>query len=291
MAKVREIRRRIKSVESTKQITRAMEMVATSKIKRAQSRIEKLRPYSEEMEKLVVALVGVTDKPSNPLTEIREVKNVAIVAITADRGLCGAFNTNIIRKCEASIKEETAAGRGIKLLTVGRKALGYFRYVGQPIAGSYTGISDLPTYGAAMGLTEELVDLYAKGEVDKVVLIYNRFVSALDQRPVEKQLLPIEKKIEEGQEELKMIQYMVEPSIEAIFPDILKSSLESIVFQALVDSAASEHAARRKAMKAATENAEEMIFNLSRSFNRARQALITQEIAEIVGGADALEHS
>lgn len=290
MANSRIIRRRIKSVESTKQITRAMEMVATSKIKRAQKRIESLRPYVQEMEQLLIAMTQISDKPSDPLTEVREVKNIAIVAITADRGLCGAFNAGILRKVENRIKEEKANGVGVKLFTVGRKAYSYFRYVGEQITSHYIGISDNPTYGAAVGITKELTRLFVDGEIDKVLLVYNRFVSAMDQRAEVKQLLPIEKKAKDDEEETEQAKYLVEPTVKAVYSDIVHSSIETIIYQALSDSAASEHAARRKAMKAATDNAEEMIFNLTRSYNRARQALITQEISEIVGGANALEH-
>lgn len=288
MAKVREIKRRIKSVDNTKQITRAMEMVATSKIKKAQSKIQGLRPYSEKLKNLLLAIINSDSSIMDPLIEQREINNIALISVTADRGLCGAFNSSILKITERYIAEKTAEGKNVRLITVGKKAKGYFKYTGLEMDKSYTGISDTPTVDAARSMTQYIADLYVNKEIDNAIIIYNRFFSAMDQKPVIDDVLPI---MPDSDVEQQEIEYIIEPAPKHIFKEILRTHLETMVFKALVDSAASEHASRRKAMKAATDNAQEMIDNLTRTYNRARQALITQEIAEIVGGAEALEHS
>lgn len=289
MAEVRDIRRRIKSVDNTKQITRAMEMVATSKIKRAQSKIEGLRPYSEGLKKILLSIVSSTDNIADPLVEKRDISNIALISVTADRGLCGAFNSSILRMTERYLDAQAAEEKNVRLITIGKKALGYFKYMGREINQSYTGISDTPTIDAAKSITDYIAKLFTDKEIDNVVIIYNRFFSAMDQKAVMEDILPIQ--AEPNSQQSREQEYLIEPAPEFMIKDILRTHLETVIFKALVDSAASEHAARRKAMKAATDNAQEMIDNLTRTYNRARQALITQEISEIVGGAEALEHS
>lgn len=291
MAKVREIRRRIRSVDSTKQITKAMEMVATSKIKKAQARIEGLRPYSNSVKDILISILSGGNGSSDPLFEQRDINTSAIVAVTADRGLCGAFNSGIIRMTEKLIEEKESKGGKVSLITVGKKALGYFRYMNREIVKSYTGISDSPTIQAAKELADFVADLFKSKEVDEVIVIYNQFCSAVEQKPTTENILPVQAEAKADDEADKNIDYIVEPSPEHIVGTISQAYLETTVFRVLADSAASEQAARRKAMKAATDNAEEMIENLTRTYNRARQALITQEIAEIVSGANALAHS
>lgn len=287
MARLREIKRRISSVDNTKQITRAMEMVATSKIKKAQYQIENLRPYTEKINE-IFSTIGTNIQIQNELLAERETENVLLVPISANRGLCGAFNTNVFRKVENIMKNQTKQYKSISLFPIGKKTFNYFSYRKLPIVDSITDILDLPSYASAKILSDRLIDIYTSQTVDKIILIYNRFYSVISQKIIEKQLLPLQKKeIKEGDAE-KSYEFLIEPSAEAIIPNLIKTYIETNVFEALVDSAASEHASRRKAMKSATDNADEMIFNLRRSFNRARQAQITQEIAEIVGGAEAL---
>lgn len=287
MAKVREIKRRIKSVDNTKQITRAMEMVATSKIKKAQSKIQGLRPYSEKLKDLLLAIISSDSTIVDPLIEQRDINNIALICVTADRGLCGAFNSSILRMTEKYVQEKTAEGKNVRLITIGKKAKSYFKYIGLEMDKSYIGISDTPTIDDAKSITDYIAGLFVANEIDNAVVMYNRFFSAMDQKPVIDDILPIRP---EAQDAKRDIEYIIEPAAKHIFKNILRTHLETMVFKALVDSAASEHASRRKAMKAATDNAQEMIDNLTRTYNRARQALITQEIAEIVGGAEALGH-
>lgn len=290
MAKTREIRRRIKSIDSTKQITKAMEMVATSKIKRAEERISAARPYASKMIEIMQGLAGRAGQIQHPLLEVREPqKRTAILAVTADRGLCGAFNTNIIKFAESLIRKERSEGREVRLLTVGRKGQNYFRFMNYELTKSYRGISDQPTFEQAREIAEFLMDLYTQYEADKVVLIFNRFKSIVEQKAIEHVILPIREEVVEEKPGAVFAEYIFEPSAQGVLSRLLPTYVEAVVYRALLESAASEQGARRTAMKAATDNAQEMIGYLIRSYNKARQAQITQEIAEIVGGAEALE--
>jgi len=292
MAKTREIKRRIKSVDNTRQITKTMEMVAAAKIKRAQDRIEAARPYAFQMMEVLAKLAEHTKQVSHPLLEIREpAKRTVLVVITSDRGLCGAFNANILRRAEQLRAREEAAGTEVAVMAIGRKALNYYRYVGTDLLAELVGISDRPTFKNAQEVAERLINLYTNKEIDKVVVLFNHFKSAMEQKAVEYTLLPIKQEImEEKPVREAASEYLYEPSDEAVLNRLLPTYIEAIVYRALLESAASEHGARRAAMKSATDNASEMIEVLVRSFNRARQAAITQEIAEIVGGAEALKN-
>lgn len=290
MARTREIKHRIKSIDSTKQITRAMEMVATSKIKRAEERINAARPYAAKMIEIMQGLARRAGAIQHPLLEVREPeKRIAILALTSDRGLCGAFNTNIIRKVENLYKREKEEGKEVRLLTVGRKAQNYFRYMNYEITKSYIGISDRPTFDQAREIAHQLIDMYIGYEVDRVVIIFNRFKSMVEQRPIEHIILPLKTEVPEEEAPTIWAEYIFEPSAQGVLSRLLPTYVEAVVYRALLESAVSEHGARRTAMKAATDNAEEMIRYLVRSYNKARQAQITQEISEIVGGAEALE--
>lgn len=290
MAKTREIRRRIRSIDSTKQITKAMEMVATSKIKRAEERINAARPYASKMIEIMQGLARRAGQIQHPLLEVREPqKRTAILAVTADRGLCGAFNTNIIKLTENLLRKEKEEERETKLLVVGRKGQNYFRFMNYEVARSYVGISDQPTFEQAREIAGFLIDLYIQYEADKVILVFNRFKSIVEQKAIEHVILPIEEEVMEEKPEAVFAEYLFEPSAQSVLSRLLPTYVEAVVYRALLESAASEHGARRTAMKAATDNAQEMIGYLVRSYNKARQAQITQEIAEIVGGAEALE--
>lgn len=297
MSKARAVLGRIKSVEKTRQITKTMEMVATAKIKRAQSRIESARPYALKMVDVLNNVAQHVDPGSHPLLEVHEnTENVVIVPITSNRGLCGAFNMNILRRSEALYRQETEQGRNVKFLAVGRKSVGYLKFAGYELIDAITDISDNPEFLDARRIGDQLVDLYQKGEVDKVYLIFNHFKSVMEQRPTTHQLLPIAQEEIAGSEtadgdEATAASYEFEPDPVRVLYDLLPRYVDTVILRALMESIASEHAARRTAMKNATDSAGEMIENLTRWYNRARQAAITQEIAEIVGGANALQEA
>ncbi|MCL5291668.1 MAG: ATP synthase F1 subunit gamma [Actinobacteria bacterium] len=289
MAKTREIKRRIKGVESTKKITKTMEMVAAAKIKKAQARIEAARPYALKMMDVLFSVAQFVPESGHPLLVVREpVERAVIIPMTSNRGLCGAANTNVLRKAEALYRKEEAAGLTVSFITVGNKGTGQLRYAGYPIERSYTELSDQPTFAEAREIAKELIDGYTDGRVDKIYLVFNHFRSLIDQKPVEHLLLPIQQEVIGEERPGVRADYIFEPSAEVVLNRLLPTYIETLVYRAMMESAASEHSARRMAMKAATDNATDMIDNLTRSYNRARQAQITQEIAEVVAGADAL---
>ncbi len=290
MSKTSEIRRRLKSVDNTKQITKTMEMVAAAKIRKAQERIEQARPYALQMMDVLANVAQHVQVSSHPLLETREPsKRTVIVAVTSDRGLCGAANANILRRSDNLATAEREAGAQVDIFAIGRKAINYFRYVEANILDERREISDNPKFSDAKSIGAQLIELYQKKEVDKVVVIFNHFKSAMEQTPVEHVLLPIKRDAVEDEESGgATAEYEFEPGNEEVLGRLLPTYIEALIYRALLESSASEHGARRTAMKAATDNATEMIGLLTRSFNRARQAAITQEIAEIVGGAEAL---
>jgi len=291
MAKGRDIKRRIKSVENTRQITRTMEMVATAKIRKAQARIEAARPYALAMMDVLGKVAANVEAGQHPLLqEHDEMKRALILVLTSDRGLCGAFNGNIIREAELVISREKAAGLDVDLIVVGKKGIGYFRYVGRKLLGEYRDVSDSPTFAVAKDVATALMNAYTSGEADRIWLIFNRFQSVVEQKVTTHQLLPIEEtEVPEERDVATSAEYLFEPDAVTVLQRLLPTYIETLVYRAMMESAASEHGARRTAMKSATDNAAKMIEMLVRSFNRARQAQITQEISEIVGGAEALK--
>lgn len=295
MATLRDIKKRITSVQSTRQITRTMEMVSTAKIRRAQDRIESARPYALAMTEVLGNVVANVGDIKHPLLEIREERaRVCLIAVTSDRGLAGAFNSNIIRMTERMMAEYAAEGVEVELVTVGKKALSYFRYRGIEPAMSLIGVSDKPTYANARSIAARVMEEYGARAIDACFVLFNRFRNIADQKPETHQLLPIEQSaLEAAEADVESrglnLEYLFEPSGETVLADLLPTYVEALVYRAMLESAASEHGARRTAMKSATDNATEMIGTLTRSYNRARQAAITTEIAEIVGGAAALE--
>jgi F-type H+-transporting ATPase subunit gamma len=293
MPNLRDIKKRIDSVKSTRQITRTMEMVSTAKIKRAQAAIEAARPYALSMMEVLGNVARYVQGASHPLLEEHDKRErVAFVVVTSDRGLCGGFNANILRLMEQSVAEERANGvHDIDIIAIGKKAAGYLRYRGVEPLAAYTDISDRPTFDDARDVAKRLIAPYGEEEIDAAFVIFNHFRSVADQKAELHQLLPIARRVmEESEERLDITpEYVLEPDAESVLDHLLPTYVETLVYRALMESAASEHAARRTAMKAATDNASEMITTLTRSYNRARQAAITNEIAEIVGGAAALE--
>lgn len=294
MANLRDIKQRITSVQSTSQITRTMEMVATAKIKRAQEKIESARPYSFAMMEVLGNVARYVQGASHPLLEEHEErKRVMVVTITSDRGLCGAFNSNILRITEDLIRSERNAGVETDIIAVGKKAIGYLRYRGIEPVMSYRDISDKPTFAEARAIAAHIIPRYEAGELDAAYIVFNRFKNVAEQKPETYQLLPIEQRVMEAEEEQGGMhaEYLFEPTAAEVLEHLLPTYVETLVYRALMESAAAEQGARRTAMKSATDNASEMITTLTRSYNRARQAAITTEIAEIVGGAAALEEA
>ena len=291
MATQQDIARRIRSVRNTGTITKAMELVAASRLRRAQARIEGLRPYADRMQRLTVEVAAATSRAyGQPLLERREIKSVAVLALTADRGLAGAFNANVIRRSLGIASEHRQAGRQVHWLAVGRKGGSSLRFRGQEIDTSYTGITDRPRYADARAIAERVAELYIEGEVDLVVMVYNRFVSALTQRIEAVDVLPVPEEVLTGEEpELIEGAYLEEPDRSAILAHLLPTYVEVTIYRALLESTASEHGSRMTAMGNASENASNLIDSLTLAMNRARQAEITQQILEVVAGANALE--
>ncbi len=289
--KLREVRRRIRSVKSTQKITRAMELIAASRIVKAQARSESARPYAEEISRIVAELVGAGGGGSALLAARESVANVGVLAVTADRGLAGAYNTNVLKLVEAARREARAAGQGDVVYSYGRKALAYFKFRQVPLAGTWTGVSETPPYTVAKEIGRQLTDDYLAGRVDRVLVAYTQYASIVTQRPQVVQLLPVVPPPRERAAGELRAEVEFEPSADAILESLLPRYVESRVFACLLDAAASEQAARRRAMKAATDNADELIKVLTRDANRARQAEITTEISEIVGGAEALANA
>lgn len=282
MAGMKEIKRRIKSIKSTQQITKAMKMVAAAKLRQTQAHVFDARPYAEKL-KSVLGRVAAKSDYVHPLLEKREVKKVGYVIVTGDRGLCGGFNANVIRLTEHAMATQSAE-KGI--LAVGRKGRDYFKRRGYNIVEEYSNIGDNPSYMQGKELAKRIMALYEEGIFDEVHLVYTQFKTAISQLPLVIKLLPVEPPA--GEEELKA-DYIYEPSSAAVLETLLPRYIETLVFRALLESKTSEHGARMTAMGSATDNANDMIAKMTLLFNRARQAAITREISEIVAGANALK--
>ena len=291
MATQQDIARRIRSVRNTGKITKAMELVAASRLRRAQSRIQALRPYADRMQQLTVEVVAASGRAyAQPLLERREVKSVAVLALTADRGLAGAFNANVVRQSLRVAAEHRRQGHDVHWMTVGRKGGSSLRFRGQEVPDAWTGITDRPKYSDARTIAGRVAELYTEGEVDQVVMVYNSFVSALTQRLETVEILPVPETALSGEEpELIEGAYLEEPDRTEILRHLLPSYIEVTIYRAMLESTASEHGSRMTAMGNASENASALIDSLTLEMNRARQSEITQQILEVVAGADALE--
>lgn len=285
-AELREIRRRIRSVESTKKITRAMELIAASRIVKARERVRAARPYAEKMIEVIQNVGRASGDVSHPLLERREVRSLGVLVITSDRGLAGAYNSSVLRMAERRTSSLRAQGAPLRLYAVGKKAQTFFSFRGYDIARSFLGVTDQPAYADAKAVGEALMEDYEAGEVDAVEVFYTVYRSALSYHPERKELLPVSPP--EGGGGGAAVSYEYEPDPAVILGRLLPRYVESAIYGQLLESSASEHASRQRAMKSATENAEELIKVLGRTANQARQAEITTEIAEIVGGAQAL---
>ena len=286
MAKGRELKGRIKSVENTRKITRTMEMVATSKMKRAQDRVVAARPYARALADVIASLYAPERAERFPLLrQPAHEARAAVVLLTSNRGLAGAFNANLIKEARALLTRLEGAGTAVELHVVGKKGAGYFRYVGRAMATERADITDRPSAADAASLVDGLMARFVSGALDAVYVVGSRFNSVLSTPPTAERVLPVQPPA--GAAGTK--DFLLYPSAEAILTELLPSYVRNAVYRALVETAAAEPAARRTAMKSATDNAGEMLTLLRRTYNRARQAQITQEIAEIVGGASALQ--
>jgi F-type H+-transporting ATPase subunit gamma len=294
MATVQDLKRRIRSVTNTRKITKAMELVASARLRRAQTRIEAMRPYADRMLELMAITARASGSVRLPLLQRREnVRRVALLPITADRGLAGAFNAQIVRRAFALERELRADGVDVRWLVAGRKGRSTLRFRGYEIEQAWTGFSERPSYSDAQALARRAAELYANEEVDRVVVVYNHFQSALVQQVTVQDLLPIPEQVVEGREDEAHAaalrgDFIYEPEPEQILERLLPVYVETELYRALLESAASEQGARMTAMRNASSNAGDLIANLTLAMNRARQAEITQEILEVVAGADAL---
>ena len=288
MAGLKEIKRRITSVKSTKQITKAMKMVAAAKFRKAQGRIVQLRPYAEKMYSVLGSLARNVESV-HPLMETRPISKVEVIVFSADRGLCGGFNTNIMKAAVKLIRELQAEGKEVSVSSVGKKSTDLFRRRRTTLRQAWGGFSGKVSYNNAQAIAADIIDNYIKGTFDEVRMVYTEFKSAGVQKVTVLTLLPIEAAcLKEGAEDMADV-FLFEPSEEAVFEHLLPKNIEIQVFRALLDSAASEEAARMAAMENAKKSADDMIKRLTLQFNKARQTSITTELMDIVGGVEALK--
>jgi F-type H+-transporting ATPase subunit gamma len=291
---VQDLKRRIRSIRNTRKITRAMELVAAAKLRRAELRIRSLRPYAETMNELIAGVGRAASSVRLPLLEQREeVNGVAIVPLTGDRGLAGAFNAQIMRRAFALERRLQSERKAVRWVAVGKKGRSTLTFRHRELAGAYIGFTDRPTYEDAQAIAHRVAELFTAGDVDRVTLVYNTYVSALTQRVTEQDVLPISPDIlatgdEERRDDALRGDFIFEPEPEQILERLLPVYLETQIYRALLESTASEQGARMTAMRNASKNAGELIDGLTLQMNRARQAEITQEILEVVAGAEAL---
>ncbi len=295
MATIQDIKRRLRSVGNTRKITRALELVAAAKLRRAEARIESMRPYAERMRELMIGTARATPSRQFPLLEEREdAKSIAIVPITGDRGLAGPFNSQVVRKSLALAQEARGQGLEVKWAVVGRKGQSTLRFRRFSITEAWTGFTDEPAHADARAVAHKVAELFTERDVDRVVMVYNHYVSPLTQTVEVEDLLPIPRSVLDDEEEKSAYEialegdFIYEPEPEQILERLLPTYLETSVYRALLESAASKHGAQMTAMRNASKNAGELIDRLTLDMNRARQAEITQEILEVVAGADAL---
>ncbi len=287
-AQLRVVRRRIRSVQSTMKITRAFELIAASRVVRAQQRVQQSRPYTVQLTEALTNVANTETALSHALLEQRPTPTMAaVLVVTSDRGLAGPYNANVLRTTEELVARLRAEGKEPKLYVVGRKGLGYFRFRQRTLEDAWTGFSDSPTYDDAKRAADTMLAAFLDHRVDEIHAVYTSFVSAITQRAVARRFIPLA--FEQVDERRPIPMYLFEPDAQAVLDALLPRYIDARVFTAMLEAAASEHAARRKAMSAATDNAEELIEVYTRQYNQARQAQITQELMEIVGGAEALQ--
>ena len=292
MATLRDIQKRIKAVNSTQKITKAMKMVAASKLKKVQTRMLDLRPYADKMHDVLISLAKGADRESHPLLAFRPRKTVEVLVVTSDRGLCGAFNTNILKAAQLCIDGYKKEGFEVSISTVGKKARDYFKRRNMPARHSWTGISGSVRYANAEEIANDIKENYMNETVDEVTVVYNAFKSMVAQTVTTVKLLPLspEEAGEEGAApESGAADFIYEPSMTAIFDRLIPKNVDIQIYRALLESSASEEAARMSAMENATQSCDEMVSSLTLKYNKARQSAITGELMDIVGGVEALK--
>ena len=292
MAAGKEIRGKIKSVENTKKITKAMEMVAASKMRKAQERMRAARPYSEKIRNIAANLGRSNPEYVHPFMRTNSAKATGVIVVTTDKGLCGGMNTNVLRVVTAKLRETQAAGNTIQAVAIGNKGLGFLNRVGAQVVAHATQLGDTPHLDRMIGPVKVLLDAYAKGQVNAVFLSYTRFINTMKQEPVLEQLLPLSADKMQAESKASGSQqswdYIYEPDAQVVIDELLLRYVEALVYQAVAENMASEQSARMVAMKSATDNAGSVIAELKLVYNKTRQAGITKELSEIVAGAAAV---
>lgn len=289
MAGAKEIRTKIASIKNTQKITRAMEMVAASKMRKTQDRMRASKPYANKIYEVVKHIARAKSEYRHPFMLPREVKSVGIIVVTTDRGLCGGLNINLLRETLLFIKNIEKEGKEVKLCVIGRKGQAFFKRAGGKVIASVDHLGDTPTVNDLIGAVKVMLDVYYDGEIDALHVIYNEFINTMTQKPLVKQLLPLPKE----EDETKVLgvrhwDYIYEPDAKELLDELLARYMELQVYQSVIENIACEQAAKMIAMKSATDNAGEIIKEFQLAYNKARQAAITQELAEIVGGAEVL---
>lgn len=287
MASGKEIRTKIASIKSTQKITRAMEMVAASKMRKAHDRMQRSRPYAEKIRAVIGHLAHAHPEYKHPYMIPREVKRIGVIIVSSDRGLCGGLNTNIFKLTVSSMKEWQDEGLEIDLCTIGNKAASFFKRLGGNIVAQPTNLGDMPSLEDLIGAVKVMLDAYDNGKIDQLFVVYNLFINTMTQKPTVQQLLPI-KADEEDEKLVHHWDYIYEPDSQEVLDGLLMRYIESLVYQSVVENIASEQAARMVAMKSASDNAGNLIDEFQLAYNKARQAAITQELSEIVAGAAAV---
>ena len=288
MAAGKEIRGKIKSVENTKKITKAMEMVAASKMRKAQDRMRAARPYSEKVRNIAANLSKANPEYVHPFMQANAAKTAGFIVVTTDKGLCGGMNTNVLRAVTNKIRDLQAQGTGIEAVAIGNKGLGFLNRVGAKVVSHVTQLGDTPHLERLIGPVKVLLDAYTRGEINAVYLSYTKFINTMKQESVVEQLLPLSSEALEPSESAHAWDYIYEPAPKELLDGLLSRYIESLVYQGVVENNACEQAARMIAMKNATDNAGDLIGELQLVYNKARQAAITQELSEIVSGAAAV---
>jgi F-type H+-transporting ATPase subunit gamma len=289
MAGSREIRNKIKSVQNTRKITKAMEMVAASKMRKAQERMRHSRPYGEKVRNVAAHLAQANPEYRHPFLVRREtVSHAGLILVTTDKGLCGGMNTNILRLATARIRDVQQSGATLRVTAIGNKGLGFMQRIGATVVSNVTHLGDTPHLEKLIGPVKVQLDAYAAGELDVVYIAYTRFINTMKQEPVVEQLLPLDpSRLEETSREFSW-DYLYEPDAQTVLDQLLLRYVEALIYQAIAENMASEQSARMVAMKSASDNAKKVIDDLQLSYNKARQAAITKELSEIVGGAAAV---
>ena len=291
MPSMKEIRGKIKSVQNTRKITKAMEMVAASKMRKAQERMRAARPYADKVRNIAAHMSGANSEYQHPFLIERPLQNVGLIMVTTDKGLCGGMNTNVLRAATAQMKEWSDSGKKVQTTAIGNKGLGFLNRIGANVVSESTHIGDVPHMDELIGAVKVQIDAYLAGEIDAVYLAYTQFVNTMKQEPVVMQLIPLPKSsLTQSEEEKRAYSwdYLYEPSPEAVVEELLVRYIEALVYQSVAENIASEQSARMVAMKAASDNAKNVIGELQLVYNKSRQAAVTKELSEIVGGAAAV---